>query len=166
MASKPLACPYCRTWFEGSGRSVRCPACGKRFNADNATLSSSAARSVPERAAPASYAPAEPRGQTAGYELNDDDTDNRRTDDQSLDHTGDFRPEWGDSRHPEEERPEQPAEAASGRPNLSSLFTIATLLLLFVGPRFIDPGFILPALLALIAARWIYGRWAKGQTEA
>jgi hypothetical protein len=38
MAPQALACPYCRTWFEASGHFVRCPSCGRRFEADKAHL--------------------------------------------------------------------------------------------------------------------------------
>jgi len=38
--AQALVCPHCRTWFEGKGKSPRCPSCRQRFHqSETSTIS-------------------------------------------------------------------------------------------------------------------------------
>ena len=137
MTHQALACPFCRTWFEGSGRSVKCPACGRRFDADKARLetSPSIATDRPDDQ-PAHVEPPSWGDASSPEDARDEMMTTMDTGDQQV----------------------------QGRPNLGMLFTIVLLALLFLGPRFLDGGFIIAGFVVILIARWLYGRWQAGSS--
>ena len=137
MSNQALACPFCRTWFEGSGRSVKCPACGRRFDADTARLNTSPNVAIDSPSArPGQLAPSLPEAYESSVE---DEREERIAKDSA-------------------------AQQGKRRPDLRILFTILLLALIFVGPRFLDGTAIVVVIVMFFIARWLYSRWQAGSS--
>ena len=141
MPAQAFVCPHCRTWVEGSGRSIRCPSCGRRFSADAARLGAT---------------PAREQSATLDYESI------------SSADTRDAAREWGyeaagaDARaEPDQRTPprQQPQDAGRSGLNLGIVFTIAFIVLFVVGRQFLGPELFIGLIVLLIVGRWLFDRW-------
>lgn len=157
MASIPLACPACRTWFEGSGRSARCPACGHRFSADEGALGRTTQAAAPNT--PIEGWAYEPSAAQKASDAYSSGTRHEPAPDwhTTLEESRDYEVAAPEA----EQRPADSTAQGSGRPNLSVIFSLAFLALVFVGPRFLEGNLFLIVLGVMMAARWLYGRWSK-----
>jgi hypothetical protein len=143
MPSQAYVCPHCRTWVEGSGRSIRCPSCGKRFSADAARLGATPQRQQDETLDYAPVATGEVHRPAADYEARDYSSE------------GYGAPSQRDGPQP------NPEQTRSGL-NLGVLFTVAFIALFLVGRQFLGPEVFIGLIFLLIAGRWLFDRQQSG----
>ena len=156
MAQEAFVCPHCRTWVEGSGRVVRCPSCGQRFQADAARLA--VARSRAEAPDSGSEAPA---NQDNGWELAGRALDYgaeapELPDEEALEAARASSPEdWADHDEPETVDSSEPREQSLPL----RLFTTAGFLaLIFVGRQYLSGEQFLVAFALFFVAQWLLNK--------
>ena len=158
MPTEALVCPSCRTWVEGSGRVVRCPACGQRFKADAARLD--AARPRDGASAPDVIVPAAQDGweiaRTAehhGLEASEAPEPTPVESPGALQESASDG--WSTAPEPVAGGDAEPREQAMP---LRLITTIAFLALIFVGRQYLSGEQFLVAFALLIAAQWLLNK--------
>jgi hypothetical protein len=156
MAQEAFVCPHCRTWVEGSGRVVRCPSCGQRFQADAARLA--AARSRSEAPDLGTEGPAD---QDKGWELAGRAVDYgaeapQLPDEEPLEATHASNPE--DWPNHDAQEPVDAAEPRQQSLPLRMITSIGFLALIFVGRQYLSGEQFLVAIAVFFVAQWLLNK--------